>query len=142
MHVELAKCSSGLWASRRHAVTVVGRRGVLLWLLETSGTACCAPRLAPSTVTSRFNWCAVSLMAGVMSLGVHRSHSLQIWGYQLFREQCHRQRPAHRLGPGGSSEEDALKGHSLVLLVFNPQLSLGTEWQEGGYKPEDIGTGD
>ena len=48
-------------------------------------------------------------MAGVMSLRVHRSHSLQIWGYQLFREQCHTQRPAHRLGPGGSSEEDALK---------------------------------
>ena len=27
VHVELAKCSSGLWASRRHAVTVVGSPG-------------------------------------------------------------------------------------------------------------------
>ena len=34
----------------------------------------------------------------LISLGVHRSHSFQIRGQQLFCEQCHKQRPVHRLG--------------------------------------------
>ncbi|CAE7805480.1 PRY3 [Symbiodinium sp. CCMP2592] len=34
----------------------------------------------------------------LISLGVHRSHSFQIRGQQLFCEQCRRQRPVHRLG--------------------------------------------
>ena len=34
----------------------------------------------------------------LISLGVHRSHSFQIRGQQLFCEQCREQRPVHRLG--------------------------------------------
>ena len=34
----------------------------------------------------------------LMSLGVHRSHSFQIRGQQLYCEQCCKQRPVHRLG--------------------------------------------
>ena len=58
----------------------------------------------------------------LISVGVHRSHSFQTRGQQLFCEQCHKQRPVHRLGV--FSRCCPKEGRRRQPLVFIPQLSL------------------